>query len=155
MEAKSKKTPAEEELDRLNQEIAALQSRRRQLLRAEDENFLEQAKSNIGRCFYEIDTGVYAKVVDVPKVMHTMNGDNLNRYQFPAIFIGKNKEDNDSVVPVYMDTIFSGAWGVGYDPFYHYKEIPKEVFEAKFLEAMELFKDYVLAIDSQNRGDNT
>lgn len=150
MKAESNNRDLKKEIDTISKQISDLLRKQKELVLKDDKEFLEQAKSNIGRCFYNSDNGVYAKVIDVPRIVQTMSGYDLNRYQFPAIFIGENEDDKDSVVPIYMGTIFSGAWGVGYDLLYHFKEIPREEFESKFVETLQLFQKQILSIDYPN-----
>lgn len=136
-----------EELHEINEEMAKLRARRRELETEERKDFLQEATKNIGRCFY-LGNNEYAVVTGVPKVEQTMEGVSFNRYQYPAIYL---TEDD---VPFYEDTIFSGYWGVGDLPPFarrkHYEITPEEflhVFEKKVVSIRDLLRD---AISTRN-----
>ena len=110
----------------IDNKILELKAERRKLENEERENFLESAKSNVGRCFKVNNT--FVKVLDVPQVGQTMTGVNFNQYQYPAIWL-----DDEEDIPFFIDTLFSGAWGIGHNPTRtEYKEISKEEFNAEF-----------------------
>lgn len=110
----------------IDNKILELKAERRKLENEERENFLELAKSNVGRCFKVNNT--FVKVLDVPQVEQTMTGVNFNQYQYPAIWL-----DDEEDIPFFIDTLFSGAWGIGHHPTRtEYKEISKEEFNAEF-----------------------
>ena len=129
--------PIQFEIDDINKKIAELERKRNALLKADEENFLEDAKKHIGRCF-RINNQIYAKVLGVP-VKDWRTG--LNRYQFPAIFVTPDVND----VPFYYDTLFSGAWGVGNNiNRTKYKEISQKIFDTIFEKCLNEFKEKVL-----------
>lgn len=140
----------DERIKQLNQQIFELRKELNVLLEASDQQFLEEAKVNIGRCFFNADTNTYAKVINVPQVIQTMRGSDLNRYQYPAIFIGKNPDFQDCVSPFYEECLFSGAWGIGYDPKEQWKEISSEIFNRKFQEVQSEFQSFVINLNSSN-----
>ena len=131
-----------EELHEIDEEMAKLRVRRRELEAEERKQFLKGATENIGRCFY-LGKNEYAIVTGVPKPEQTMERVSFNQYQYPAIYL---TEDD---VPFYEDTIFSGYWGVGHlAPFYkNHCEIPPEeflhVFEKKIASIRELVRDTI------------
>lgn len=144
---KSIKTQKEEELDRINKKICELQNKQKRLIRECDNEFLEQAKVNIGRCFFDRSTGAYVKVIDVPqRKWFSYSGNEINRYQYPAFFIGKDSGEEYRVIPFYIATLFSGAWGEEHYPNNPYKEISKEEFDKHFIKAIEQFKEYGISI---------
>lgn len=109
----------------IDEKISKLKMERRKLEKEDREKFLESAKSNIGRCF-KVNKSL-VKVLDIPEVTETMTGSYYNEYQYPAIWL-----ENEEGVPFYIDTIFSGAWGIGHDVINKYKEISKEEFNTEF-----------------------
>ena len=132
-----------EELHEIDEEMAKLRVRRRELEAEERKEFLKGATENIGRCFY-LGNNKYAVVTGVPKSEQTMEGIAFNQYQYPAIYL---TEDD---VPFYEDTIFSGYWGVGYLPPFargkRYEITPEEflhVFEKKVVSIQELVRDAI------------
>lgn len=127
----------QEEIDNIDNKISELNKHRKALLKADEENFLEDAKKHIGRCF-RINNQIYAKVLGVP-VRDWRNG--FNRYQFPAVFVAPDVND----VPFYYDTLFSAAWGVGNDiKGTKYKEISQKTFNEVFEKCLNKFKENVL-----------
>lgn len=143
----SNKNTKQEELDRINKQICELQNKQRSLLYECDDEFLENAKVNIGRCFFDKYTGNYVKVIDVPQCKwHNVGGREINRYQYPALFIGNDLDEEYCVIPFYTDTLFSGAWGDGNYQNNPYKEISKEEFDKQFIKAVEQFKEYGISI---------
>lgn len=134
-----------ERLKYLDEEISKLKSEQRELLEKDDDEFLERAKVHVGRCFCNDDKTIYVKVIGIPQVEYTMLSRYLNRYQFPAIFIAKHGDD---LVPFYTDNFFSGAWGEGRNPrIYH--EIPKEEFDAAFMQVLHDFQARVLSFGAE------
>lgn len=120
----------------LNHQDCALRSKMRELEEQKREIFKEQAKENIGRCFI-IDNKTYVKVINIPQEAWYKSGINFNEYQYPALYIKPGHN-----VPFEEDDLFSGAWGVGSDPFKtEYKEITQEEFNQKFEEVLEDFKN--------------
>lgn len=110
----------------IDKKISELKVERRKLEDKEREEFLESAKSNVGRCFKVNNT--FVKVLDVPEVKQTKTGVDFNQYQYPAIWL-----DDEEDIPFFIDTLFSGAWGVGHNiTRTEYKEISKEEFNAEF-----------------------
>lgn len=109
----------------IDEKISKLKAERRKLEDEKRKKFLESAKSNVGRCFKINKT--FVKVLNVPKVEHTLNGISFNEHQYPAIWI-----DDSEDVPFYIDTLFSGVWGVGHSSICEYEEISKEEFNAEF-----------------------
>lgn len=124
----------------IDEQIAELKHKRRVLTRQERNEFLEHARTNVGRCFKV--NNVLVKVIDVPKVKQTMTGTSFNQYQYPSIWL----TDNEGM-PFYIDTLFSAAWGVGHDTFNKYEEITQEEFNAKF---DELIKEFSHRIKGEN-----
>lgn len=122
----------------IDKKISELKRERKVLEDEKRKEFLESAKENIGRCFKV--NNVLAKVIDVPKVEETMTGTYFNEYQYPAIFL----KDEDGM-PFYIDTLFSGAWGIGHDVINKYEEVSKEEFNAEFdlriAEFIEMIKE--------------
>lgn len=122
----------------IDEKILELKIERRKLEDEKRKKILESAKSNVGRCF-KIDK-TFVKVIDVPKVEQTLNGVHFNDHQYPAIWI-----DDSEDVPFYIDTLFSGVWGVGHGSVYEYEEISKEEFNAEFdrriSEFVKMIKD--------------
>ena len=109
----------------IDNKILELKAERRKLENEERENFLESAKSNVGRCFKVNNT--FVKVLDVPEVKQTKTCVDFNQYQYPAIWL------DEKGIPFFIDTLFSGAWGIGHNPTRtEYKEISKEEFNAEF-----------------------
>lgn len=135
-------------IQEIDQQISELRAERNELSKALDKEFLKEAKNNVGRCFFNAATNIYVKVVDVPRIIETMTGSDLNKYQYPAIFIGENFDSKDSISPFYEDTLFSGAWGIGYDPLESWEEISSHIFDKKFQEVMSEFQSYVLNVKS-------
>ncbi len=133
----------DERLKYLNKEILKLQNEQRELLKKDDEDFQKRAKVNVGRCFYDSSTKTYIKVIDVPQTKSMMWGEHMNRYQYPAIFVGNDVDDN---VPFYSDTLFSGIWGEGNDMFKKHQEISEEEFDTAFTNALDSFRKYILSI---------
>lgn len=119
-------------IEEIDQQISALKQQRNELEKKERELFLESAQANVGRCFI-LNDAAYVKVLDVLQVEWTKTGSYFNQYQYPAIYITQDE------VPFEFKTFFSGAWGVGYDSFNHYKEITQEEFNAKFDEVIKEF----------------
>lgn len=148
----SNKSEKQEELDRINKQICELKNKQRSLIYECDDEFLEQAKVNIGRCFFDRSTGTYVKVIDVPqRKWFNHSGNEINRYQYPALFIGKNLDEEYCVIPFYTDTLFSGAWGEGHYPNNPYKEILKEEFDKQFVKAIEQFKEDIISDGQSNK----
>lgn len=141
----SNKSQKEKELDCIIKQIRELQNKRYELWKQCDNEFLEQAKSNVGRCFYDTKTNVYVKIIDVPHSEFDDTCSHVNRYQYPAIFIGKNSSYVDDIIPFYIDTLFSGAWGEGHSLINPYREISKEEFDKQFVKTIERFKECVIS----------
>lgn len=136
----------EQELNDVIKQINELQNRQNELLLLSDKAFLEKAKNNIGRCFYNKKNKIHVKIVDIPQYDNGYEMcDRLNHYQYPAVFVGR---DDDyvyhGIVPFYADTIFSGIWGEGNLRDNPYIEITKEQFDEQFLNVIEEFKNRVL-----------
>lgn len=111
-------------------EIQRLRNLQDELSKQEIDEFKEQAIKNVGRCF--IVNGKYVKVIGIPQEQWQISGRPIfNRYQYPALFLGYDEEN--SVIPFYYDTLFSGTWGDGHDP------LNKEVREISNSEFMEEF----------------
>lgn len=151
MKNDSNKSQKEKELDCISKQINELQNKQHELWKQCDDEFLEQAKSNAGRCFYNTKTNVYVKIIDVPQREYDGTYSHVNRYQYPAIFVGKDEYDIDDIIPFYMDTLFSGAWGEGYYPNNPYKEISKEEFDKQFVKVIEQFKEDVISYGQSNK----
>lgn len=148
----SNKNIKQEELDRINKQICELQNKQRSLMYECDDEFLEQAKVNIGRCFFDMSTCTYVKVIDVPqRKWYSFSGNEINRYQYPALFIEKDLGEEYCVIPFYTDTLSSGAWGEGYYPNNPYKEITKEEFDKQFINAIEQFKECIISDGQSNK----
>lgn len=117
-------------LRELDKQISQLEIERRELQKEADEEFKVDNRCHIGRCFM-IGKTRWAIVVDTPAKEYTPHGVVFNRYQFPALFVSFNEEDKDC--PIYYDTIFSGAWGVGDNiSGIHYEEVFSDEFLHKF-----------------------
>lgn len=137
----------DEQLSKINKQMHQLSIERQKLERLSNAVFQEKSTVNIGRCFKDLNTGAYIKVIDVPQVQETMTGPTINRYQYPAIYVGSDiVNENSEKVPFFSDTLFSGAWGEGNDPFHKYQEIPHELFEKEFKKALKEFEQNVLSI---------
>lgn len=133
-------------MDELQQQISTLRKEHRSLMHEDDEEFLQRAQVNVGRCFFKAKTSTWAKVIEVPRVQMTVIGPDLNRYQYPAIFIGKDPNDKGSEIPFYMDTIFSGIWGEGHDTERGYVEVSPEEFDAEFKKALKEFDQFISSV---------
>lgn len=123
----------------IDQQISDLKKQRSELVKQEREDFKKQAQKNVGRCF-KVD-GQYVKVIGIPQEEYTMTDVIFNEYQYPAIFLGFGYDD--SVIPFYEDTLFSAAWGEGYDRGMVYEEIPVEEFNAEFERLLLQFRDRI------------
>ena len=134
-----------DQIRKLDRQVTELKRKQADLILEDDKHFLEKAKANIGRWFYDSEAGTYAKVIAAPRICTTYFGYHLNRYQYPAIFVGKSVE---STIPVYEDDLFSGAWGDGIDSVCNYKEISPQEFDTAFTKAIDDFKQTVLSIGS-------
>ena len=129
----------------LQSQISTLRQKEKELVQENDRRFLEKAKANIGRYFYDSRNEIYAKVIVVPQMYTRTAGCFLNRYQYPTIFIGKSE---GSIIPVYEDDLFYGAWGDRADSACSYKEIAPQEFSAAFAKAIDDFKQTILFIGS-------
>lgn len=122
-----------EEIDAAMSELRAL---RRQLEAEEREQFKRDAKQHVGRCFKV--NGVYTKVIDIPHEAYTKTGVVFEKYRFPAITIDNTY---NSIVPFRDDTLFSAAWGAGYDLLHTtYEEVTNEEFQRAFDDALDKFR---------------
>jgi hypothetical protein len=122
----------------IDEQISKLRQQRHALLRTEVEEFQKEAQKNIGRCFL-IDDSIYVKVLDIPRIVETKTGPEINKYQYPAL------ELRGKVIPFTYTTLFSGAWGVGNNILgTKYTEVTAEEFEAEFNRRIEKFKERVL-----------
>ena len=122
----------------IDEQIHQLRQQRHKLMREETVAFQERARANVGRCFI-IDDCIYVKVLDVPQIVETKTGPDINQYQYPAL------ELRAGMIPFKYTTLFSGAWGVGNNILgTKYQEITPEEFEAEFNRRLEQFKKRVL-----------
>lgn len=93
-------------------EIQRLRNLRDELSKQEIAELKERAIDNVGRCF--IVNGRYVKVIGIPQEQWQLSGRPIfNQYQYPALYLGYDEEN--SVIPFYYDTLFSGVWGDGHD----------------------------------------
>lgn len=124
--------------------IDNLRIERRKLEKQEREEFIKNAQKHVGRCF-KINDKIYAKVLSVPVAKQHMTYEEFNQYQYPAIFL-KQCDDGS---PFELDTLFSGAWGVG-NPMvgYKYEEITQEEFNREFDIRMNEFMREIKCIGS-------
>lgn len=112
-------------LEEIDKKISKLHNERRVLYLEHIKTFKQEAQKNVGRCFKYKD-GSMAKVIGVPQEELHKIGIHINEYQYPAIYISSECEDE---FPVYYDTIHSSAWGVGHmDLFSECEEITQEEF---------------------------
>lgn len=139
-----------QELDNITKQINELQQKQYELWKECVDEFLEQAKQNIGRCFYNTQTNVYVKIMDVPQYEYNKAHPHINLYQYPAIFVGKDETENDGIIPFYTDTLFSGIWGEGNYKNNPYKEISKEEFNIQFAKVLEQFYKMVMSYGQNN-----
>ena len=122
----------------IDEQIHQLRQQRHALLRAEVAEFQKEAQKNVGRCFI-IDNCIYVKVLDVPRIVETKTGPDINKYQYPAL------ELRAGVIPFTYTTLFSAAWGVGNNVLgTQYQEITPEEFEEEFERRIEQFRKRVL-----------
>lgn len=135
-----------EQIRDLQKKIAELHAEERKLLLEDDKEFLEKAKVNVGRCFFNTTDHVWIKVIGVPVPEVQYLGYRLNRYQYPAIFIDTAPENiKDTLIPFYQDTIFSGVWGEGSRVVdKEYIEIPHLEFDEQFAKVVKQFTELVL-----------
>ena len=124
-------------LKEIDHQIQELKNQRYEIEMQEREEFKKKAVENVGRCF--IVDGKYAKVIDIPQEEWDMSGHcHFNEYQYPAIFIGREYEDD--LVPFYSDYLFSRAWSNGPYPIEKYQEITPEEFNAEFDRVLHNFR---------------
>lgn len=118
----------------IDEQIAKLREERKELENKKIKEFQKKAKSNVGRCF--IKNGQYVMIIDVPKETWDRNGYcDFNRYQYPALYLGYDKEETDPlVIPFHYDTIFSDILGETKSTILlkNCKEISKEEFLLEF-----------------------
>jgi len=130
-------------LSEISMEIKRLEALKKELVKQEEANFLEDAKKHIGRCF-RIAKHLYVKVLDVPQYESTMHGAVLNTHQFPGIIIDLNKSPAPGAeLGLELDTVFSGCWGVGRKEE-NCEEITPEEFELIFNKRLEEIRAFVL-----------
>ena len=122
------------QIDTLVRELRDLQ---RDLQREDIENFLIDAKANVGRCFVYNHGGSshkeYAIITDVPQVEHGSSGMSLNRCQFPCVIL--DADDLDDIVPFYSDTLYTQDGR----NFPNWSEISRDEFNTQLLWYMSLF----------------
>ena len=116
----------------IEREIRRLEQEKNERTRAEYAEFVEKAKSNIGRCF--ILDGEYVKVIDVPELYSAISKVYYNRYSYPAFFIRDFSQPlRKDTMPFYYDRIHSGAWNEG-ARLNHHNAV--EITEAEFDEEL-------------------
>lgn len=129
----------------IDKEIDALRARRHEIEAREIEEHQRVARQHVGRCF-RVNGNQYAKVIDVPPVIHTKTGVHYNQYQYPALYLGhevKVDARHKSLVPFYEDNIFVAAWGEGDDFLNTYEEITVEEFAAEFERLLADFRNQI------------
>lgn len=126
----------------IDAKISELNHERRKLEKEEREKFKEEARKNVGRCF-KINKEVFAKVIDIPQEENEIMGIYFNEYQYPAIFLHNTETIYDWDIPIYVDTLFSGAWGVGhvFDGVI-YEEITLEEFNKELEKCFEEIRNH-------------
>lgn len=136
-------------LSEIGAEIKRLEALEKELIRQEEQKFLEDAKRHIGRCF-RISKHLYVKVLDIPQYRPALHRDILNTHQFPGIIIDLSKSVGFSKPPfgdpelgLELDTVFSGCWGEGRQEE-NCEEITPEEFEAIFSSRLEEIRDFVM-----------
>lgn len=126
----------------IDAKISELKQERRKLEKEEREKFKEEARKNIGRCF-KINKKVFAKVIDIPQEKSTKFEIEFNPYQYPAIFLHNTETIYDWDIPIYVDTLFSGAWGIGHNlPGTIYEEITLEEFNKELEKCFEEIRNH-------------
>ena len=133
----------------IREQIDALEKELRDLRREDIENFLAEAKSNIGRCFVSERYGhmEYAIIIDVPQEQLRMSGIDINRHQFPCVILD-TYNDGDPV-PFYSDTLFTRDGR----NFPDWSEISQEEFNTQLLGNMSLFSRRIYKED-EGGGDS-
>lgn len=133
----------QERIEHLDRQIRHLTVRKAALEIEAIEQWREQARRHVGRCFKV--NGVYAKVIDIPRGREAPLGYAYNRYQFPALFLATQCDEHGvpSIVPMYEDTIFSGAWGEGNDSVNTYQEITLEEFNQELNRVLDIFRQQI------------
>lgn len=132
-------------LKEIDKQIADLRFRRHEIEKREIAEHQKSARQHIGRCF-KINGSRYAKVIDIPQVMHTKTGINYNQYQYPALYLGyevRFETRHKSPVPFYEDNLFAAAWGEGNDFLNTYEEITAEEFAAEFERLLADFRNQI------------
>lgn len=133
----------QEMIEHLERQIRSLNARKITLEKEAREQWCEQARRHVGRCFKV--NGVYAKVIDIPRGRAGLADYMFNPYQFPALFLASESDQygTPSIVPMYEDTIFSGAWGEGNDPNNTYEEIAAEEFNQELNRVLGIFRQQI------------
>lgn len=141
-------------LKEIDDEIFKLQTMRRELEKEEREKHKEAARKFVGKCYKYKDS--ILKVIDVPRTLLTMVGEDYNEYQFPAVFLQYPKsprneyirDDLDDFAPCYCDNIYidikrgmPGCPALG--ECGQYQEISQEKFNAEFDKCIEYFKERI------------
>lgn len=128
-------------LREIDAEINRLRNLRYEKEKEEIEAFKQKSQQHVGRCFKT--NGCYVMVLGVPMEMLTKTGIDYNKYQFPALFIRhttgfpRHKISHEFIEPMYVDNLFSGAWGDGHNILEKkYEEITPDEFYSYFCEAL-------------------
>lgn len=126
-------------LPELETEIKRLENLRVERTREDYENFIKEAKKNIGRCFKD-DKETFIKVIGVPPLSARKSGVNYNPHRYPAFFLTSLPTREDEM-PFYYDSIFSGAWGQGNSTLHTYEEITEEEYNKELQKRFDYLKE--------------
>ena len=131
-------TDTQRKIKEIDKAIEELRRKRRELEEIEKAEYLETAKANVGRCFYNSKKKEYCKIIDVPQDEWTYDCKCIFTEEYYPVVIVYDEE----IVPVQEDTLYLRNNLIeGFET-----EITKEEFEKVLRKRFSGFFEDILKI---------
>lgn len=140
----------ENDYSSITNKIIDLQKKQHEILFQRDKQFLEKAEKEIGRCFYDTDRKLHVMIIGTPVVKEQFTGYQLNRHQYPAIFVGEDEDNPASIIPIFQGEFFVESDN-GIDTYTaSFYEINQKDFYREFQKQLDRFQREITRLGQKN-----